>query len=140
MYTALTYITQLFLSIKMLYIIHILCIFCIYNSYSRILDHGIKNIHLNNWRFYFYISEYSTYAHIEITKNGYRHLLLDGYTFGELKVTDQSVHWRCTSNIRDPIKNKFKRCITHVTTRILNGYEMVKNAHVVHTHPPRERK
>lgn len=83
------------------------------------------------------ISEYTTYAQIEITKNGYRHLLHDNYRFGETKVTDHCVFWRCTANIRDPLNsNRSKRCVTQLTTKIVNGYEMIRNPYVCHVHPP----
>lgn len=85
-----------------------------------------------------YFAEYSHHARIEVTKNGYRHLLLNGYTFGETKVTDKYVHWRCTANIRDH-NNKSKRCATQVTTKIRNGYEMIRNAYVTHSHLPKEK-
>lgn len=80
-------------------------------------------------------SEYTTYAKIDITRNGYRHLILNGYRFGETKVTDHCVFWRCTANIRD-LNNKSKRCITQLVTKVYNGYEMIRNAHVCHVHPP----
>lgn len=82
-----------------------------------------------------FISEYTTYARITITKNGYRHLIHNDYRFGETKVTGHSVFWRCTANIRDH-NNKSKRCATQLTTKIVNGYEMIRNAFVCHMHPP----
>lgn len=70
------------------------------------------------------IPEYSTYAKIEITKNGYRHLSLNGYTFGETKVSDRSVYWRCTANLRGE-SGKSKRCVTHVVTEVRNGSYLI---------------
>lgn len=85
-----------------------------------------------------FVAEYSTYANIEMTRNGYRHLIHDGFTFGETKVTDRYIHWRCTANIRDH-SNKSKRCATQITTKILNGYEMIRSINVRHSHPPRSK-
>lgn len=84
----------------------------------------------NRWTNLFYfpnvrlISEYSTYAKIEITKNGYRHLSLKGYTYGETKVSDRSVYWRCTANLKDAT-GKSKRCVTHVVTEVRNGWFLI---------------
>lgn len=88
--------------------------------------------------FLFIAGEYSTYAKIDITKNGYRHLELNGFTFGETKVTDRYIHWRCTANIRDHL-NKSKRCATQVKTKIRNGYEMIRSIDIKHSHPARFR-
>lgn len=85
---------------------------------------------------FIHFPEYTTYARIEVTKNGYRHLLHHGYTYGETKVTDKYIHWRCTANIRDAI-NKSKRCAVQVTTKIRNGYEMLRKSNVKHTHEPK---
>lgn len=85
------------------------------------------------------ILEYSTYAKIEITKNGYRHLRLKGYTYGETKVSDRSVYWRCTANLRDE-RGKSKRCGTHVVTEVRNGYEMIRKTSVKHNHPKSTRQ
>lgn len=89
--------------------------------------------------FFRIFSEYTTYAQIEITKNGYRHLIQDGYRYGETKVTDRCVYWRCTANIRDGV-NKSKRCVAQVTTKIQNGYEMIKTTKIVHSHPQKEKR
>lgn len=94
--------------------------------------------------FYFFlmciiISEYTTYAKIEVTKNGYRRLILNGYRYGETKVSDRSVYWRCTANLRDEM-GKSKRCITHVVTEVRNGYEMIRKSNVKHKHPKSTRQ
>lgn len=97
---------------------------------------------LNNFHFIFVIhliAEFSTYAKIEITKNGYRHLRLNGYTYGETKVGDRSVYWRCTANLRDE-KGKSKRCVTHIVTEVRNGYEMIRKTNVRHKHPRSTRR
>lgn len=91
----------------------------------------------NQWFIFLCISEYTTYAKIEITKSGYRHLIQDGYKYGETKVTDQYVHWRCTANIRDD-QNKSKRCVAVITTKIRNGYEMIRSTKIKHVHPRKE--
>lgn len=53
-------------------------------------------------------------------------------------MTDRYIHWRCTANIRDD-NNKSKRCATQVTTKIRNGYEMIRNSNVKHTHEPKQK-
>lgn len=92
----------------------------------------------NNCWFFFHFSEFRTYANIEITKQGYRHLIQDGYRYGETKVTDRCVYWRCTANIRDDNTLKSKRCVAQITTKIQNGYEMIRTTNVKHSHPIKE--
>lgn len=82
--------------------------------------------------------EFRTYANIEITKQGYRHLIQDGYRYGETKVTDRCVYWRCTANIRDDNTCKSKRCVAQITTKIQNGYEMIRTTNVKHSHPKKQ--
>lgn len=85
------------------------------------------------------ITEFTTYAKIDITKSGYRHLRLHGYTYGETKVGERSVYWRCTANLKDE-NGKSKRCVTHVVTEVRNGYEMIRKANVKHKHPRPKRR
>lgn len=96
----------------------------ILSTFSLLLS-SLLNLIDENCLFYFRdilsISEFTSYAKIEITKNGYRHLKLNGYTYGETKVTDRNVYWRCTANIRDNM-NKSKRCVTHVVTEVRNFF------------------
>lgn len=75
-----------------------------------------------------------------MTRNGHRHLLHNNYTYGELKVTDSMIWWRCTSNIRSGDTNKRKRCPVVLSTSIVDGLEMIKHTNVRHTHPPKTRK
>lgn len=72
------------------------------------------------------ILEYTTYAQIEITRKGHRHLKLDGYTYGEVKVFDHSVYWRCTTNLKNEA-GKYKSCKTCVVTEVRNGSFLMCN-------------
>lgn len=94
--------------------------------------------HNNNRDFVLPFPEFRTYANIEITKQGYRHLTQDGYRYGETKVTDRCVYWRCTANIRDDNTCKSKRCVAQITTKIQNGYEMIRTTNVKHSHPKKQ--
>lgn len=64
---------------------------------------------------------------------------LNGFTYGETKVTDRSVYWRCTANLKDE-NGKSKRCVTHIVTAVRNGYEMIKKTNVIHMHPRPARR
>lgn len=95
-------------------------------------------LHLFIRKFVCIFTEYTHHARIEIAKNGYRHLFLNGYTFGETKVQSEHISWRCTANIFD-INRKSKRCATQITTKVLNGYEMIRNPYVKHSHPTKKK-
>lgn len=73
-----------------------------------------------------------------ITSRGFRHLLFDGNTFGEFKVKTDTISWRCTANIPDQNK-KCKRCNASLTTRMINGYEMIRSIAVRHSHPRKHK-
>lgn len=89
----------------------------------------------------FLLSEYTTFADIEITDRGYRRLSLLGYMFGENKssktfdsVGGEQSYWRCTGGSKNQ-HNKRIRCNAHVRTRVIQGYEMIRNTtSVIHNH------
>lgn len=85
----------------------------------------------------FHTAEYSTYANIEISRNGFRHLILNNYTFGESKVSKTMNWWRCTSNIRSGDAKTRRRCPVVLSTLNINGHEMIRHTNVHHTHPPK---
>lgn len=71
-----------------------------------------------------------------MTNTGFRRLIYDGYMFGESKcnTSDSKIRWRCTGGWKNEY-NKRVRCNAQLVTKILNGYEMIKNIkHVMHPH------
>lgn len=82
------------------------------------------------------LSEYTTFANIEITETGFRRLFLHGYMFGEAKSkrNDSKIRWRCTGGWKNE-HNKRVRCNAQLITCVLNGYEMIKSVqHIMHQH------
>lgn len=69
------------------------------------------------------------------TKRGFRHLLLDDYTYGELSTHEHKTTWRCTRSIKDQRTKKFRKCTAKLHTRVINGYEMIQCTAVDHKHP-----
>lgn len=86
---------------------------------------------------------YSTFADIYLAPNGFRRLILNGYRFGERgecyydepDPIPGSV-WRCTSNIFNKETGKKRKCTVRVHTKVIDGYEMIRNAMLTHHHDP----
>lgn len=80
-------------------------------------------------------SDYSTFAIIKISTRGHRHLLYDGFRFGQTRTSsDDECVWRCTSTVN----KQRKRCNATLYTKIIDGYEMINstkmNKKCIHEH------
>lgn len=73
---------------------------------------------------------FSHFAYIKSDERGFRHIIFEGYKFGyRSENATGSTYWRCTSQIK---KTKI-RCNASVSTKVLNGYEMLKKENHIHT-------
>lgn len=78
-----------------------------------------------------FISENTTFAEVSVDIRGYRRLFLDGHRFGmHYQHVNEDTSWRCTS----VMNNRTTRCDARIRTRVINGYEMIKNVDVKHGH------
>lgn len=66
--------------------------------------------------------DYSTFANIQITKNGYRRLIVDGYMFGEARfnTSKSNIRWRCTHNGLTGTKRV--RCNCYISTKVVHKH------------------
>lgn len=71
-----------------------------------------------------------TFANIVNTSRGHRRLICNGFRFGELPTTGNAVRWRCTAL---ETKTK-KRCNAKLTTKMIDGYEMIEATYTAHNH------
>lgn len=81
--------------------------------------------------------EYTTFAEVEINKRGYRRLLqANGFSFGVHIQRGDEIRWRCTQKIRKMGQSKGPpvACRACLRTKMINGYEMIKNPNVKHDH------
>lgn len=68
--------------------------------------------------------EYVIFAHVTKTNRGFSRLMHDGYSYGvHSKKSKGHISWICTK-VDSTGK---KRCTGIVTTKIVNGYEMLSN-------------
>lgn len=66
-------------------------------------------------------------------------MFYDGYKYGEFKVSENEVRWRCTMNSAPDNDNRVKRCSVMLTTKKIKGYEMVRDNQIVkHDHPKKD--
>lgn len=72
-------------------------------------------------------ADYSVFAEIYVTKRGFRRLVYNGEQFGELNNGPHTTRWRCVSQIINKITKKCGKCKAHLTTKVINGYEMIKD-------------
>lgn len=81
----------------------------------------------------FVFRDLTEFAIISQTTRGNRCLEYDGFRFGQIQnaSTNEACRWRCTSNIEN---TKNRRCNATLTTRIVDGYEMIKLKECVHQH------
>lgn len=90
------------------------------------------------------ISAFVTFADIYPAPNGFRRLILNGYRFGErgsssgIRGKEPTQLWQCTANKRDQETGKMKRCPVRIRTKVIDGYEMIRNADVTHYHKKSE--
>lgn len=83
--------------------------------------------------FYLVPIEYTTFADIcGIAKGGKRQMILNGHKFSEhFQLKSGDLSWRCTKHTSDGNRTN---CGARVRTKVIDGYEMIKNPHVVHKH------
>lgn len=85
--------------------------------------------------FFTFFADYATFAEVSVDDKGFRRLLCNGYRFGQYyKYSKSDVCWKCTTNVHDPITGKRRACSARIRTKLLNGYEMIKNANIEHDH------
>lgn len=79
--------------------------------------------------------EYTTFAEVIIDHRGFRRLMhSDGFAYGvHHEYKDGATRWRCTLG---RVKGTGKRlgCRGSLRTKKINGYEMIKDPHVIHDH------
>ena len=83
----------------------------------------------------FYL-EFSTFANVINDLRGFKRLLHRGFRYGihYQNAKDPFISWRCTSKKKEG--DTTKRCPARIQTRLINGYEMIKNVNVKHDHEP----
>lgn len=74
------------------------------------------------------LSVYATFADISLAPNGFRRLVLNGFRFGERGASSGVQFWQCTANTRDIETGKSRRCPARIKTKIILGYEMIRDA------------
>lgn len=75
-----------------------------------------------------FFTEYSIFADIYVTKRGFRRLVYNGEHFGESRAGPNNVsRWRCVAQIINKISKKCGKCKAHLQTKLINGYEMIKD-------------
>lgn len=79
-------------------------------------------------------ADYTAYANIIIDEKGFRRLLCNGYRYGHYYVSTDEVCWKCTSNILDTKTGKRRPCSARIKTKLIDGYEMIKNPYIKHDH------
>lgn len=66
------------------------------------------------------------------SKGGKRQMIFDGHKFSEhVQLKNGIVSWRCTRHA--PNENR-TNCNARLKTKVIDGYEMIKNLNVVHKH------
>lgn len=76
------------------------------------------------------------FAYISENERGFRHLHYKSYRFGVRNSYKDETVWRCTavSTLTNANILSNNRCNAKVSTRIINGYEMIRNdANPIHT-------
>lgn len=82
-----------------------------------------------------FIVEYTTFADIKLSSQGYRRLHLDGSNFGAIdQKSNGDAVWRCTKNYRLKQGNKRLKCNARLHTKLINGYEMIYSTKCQHKH------
>lgn len=71
-----------------------------------------------------------------IDHRGFRRLLHNGFRFGiHYQHALNGINWRCTTALKQSDENgKKNRCTARLKTKMINGYEMIKNDNIKHDH------
>lgn len=83
------------------------------------------------------LTEFTTFANICTSKRGFKQLVLYENTFGAIdQARNGTTIWRCTQPIINATTKKPGRCKARLRTKIIDGYEMIKNPlEPSHSHP-----
>lgn len=78
--------------------------------------------------------DYTTYADVVIDNRGYRRLLYNGFRFGIHYDKKGETTWRCTTYVYKKGTGKRTGCRARIKSKMVNGYEMIKDPNVQHDH------
>lgn len=78
--------------------------------------------------------EFTMYAYIhESGKHGHRQLICNGFKFSEYYASaNGEIIWRCNKMFH--CDGRRRNCGARLRTKVINGYEMIKNMNVKHVH------
>lgn len=83
-----------------------------------------------------FFSEYGTFAEVKLDDNGIRQLISNGNKFIEyyIDLRSQETFWSCTTPTYNSITKKKTPCRACIKTKLIDGYEMIRNPNPKHDH------